>query len=295
MTLGFVVFSLAQLGRFDEVDALRGELEPLAQRLGCYPALIFCHRAQLLTNLCRAADFDVLERDIARDFEINDAFGGAWRGQSHTWHGLVHFWRGDWAAAGPEFAEGMRLDPDGPFDGWGKGLVFLHKAYIGDRETALAMLEDWRDALPCPGRPAQWGPWMMLTGVIEGLAILGQRDEAAGFYTVVAEAIEAGAVTVNYHDVRLLERLAGIAAAAGRHWEAAEAHFEAALSLAGDLPHRIEALESRRYYGQMLVERGDPDDKERARTMLAEAIEGYRLLGMARHAELAGAVFGEEF
>ena len=120
--------------------------------------------------------------------------------------------------------------------------------------------------------------------------MLGEREEAASHHTVVAEAIEAGALSANYHDLRLLERVAGIAATAGRKWETAEAHFEAALRLADELPHRIEALETRRFYGQMLLDRNEIGDGKRAATLLTEAIRGYQSLGMARHAELAESV-----
>jgi hypothetical protein len=131
---------------------------------------------------------------------------------------------------------------------------------------------------------------MMLAAVVEGLVILGEGDEAAGFHTVVAEAIAAGIVSVSYHDVRLLERVAGIAAAAGRAWDTAEGHFEAALRLADELPHRIEALETRRFYGQMLLERNEPGDQGRAAELLDEAVAGYCRLGMPRHADLAEAM-----
>ena len=134
---------------------------------------------------------------------------------------------------------------------------------------------------------------MMLAGVIEGLVVLGEREQAAEFHTVIAEAVDSGVLTVNYHDGRLLERLAGMSAAAGSKWETAEAHFEAALRLADELPHRIEALETRRYYGQMLFDRQGSGDEKQAVRLLEEAIRGYRLLGMPRHSELAEAVLGQ--
>jgi DNA-binding SARP family transcriptional activator len=100
-------------------------------------------------------------------------------------------------------------------------------------------------------------------------------------------------VGMNYHDVRLLERVAGIASAAGRRWDTAEAHFEAALQLADELPHRIEALETRRFYGRMLFERDGPGDRDRAVALVTEAAAGYRSLGMPRHVGLAEALLGQ--
>ncbi len=137
MSQGFVLYSLTQLGRFEEADELRREVEPVAQRLGCYPALLFCNRSRLITDLCRNADLGALEAHALRDFEINDSLGGAWAGMSHTWRGLARFWRGDWSEAGPDFEAGLRLDSDGPFDGWGWGWAFLYRAYVGDRRGAI--------------------------------------------------------------------------------------------------------------------------------------------------------------
>jgi tetratricopeptide (TPR) repeat protein len=293
MTLSFVVFALAQLGRFQEGGELQAELDPLAQRLGCFPALVLSHRARMLADLSRTGDLDLLEEETGRDFELNEAIGGAWHGQTWTWRGILHFWRGDWIAAGPAFEEGLRLDPDGAVSGWGWGWVFQHRAYTGDRKGALSMLAARRDELPRPGGPAWWGPWMMLQSVVEGLVVLGEREDAAGHHTVIAEAIDAGALSGNYHDLRLMERVAGIAAAAGRNWEMAEAHFEAALRLGDELPHRIEAVESRRFYAQMLLERDGPGDRDRAAALATEAAAGYMRLGMPRHVDLAEALLRE--
>ena len=292
ISLGFMVFSLVQLGCFGEAEEVRAELEPLAERLGCYPALLFCHRARLLIELCRTGDLAALEAAVPRDFEINEAIGGAWSGQSHTWQGLVHFWRGDWEAAGPHFEEGSRLDPDGALNGWGWAWLFQHRAYTGRREEALRMLSEREHDLPRPGGPNRFGPWTMLGAVVEGLAVIGEPARASVHYPTLVEALDAGVVGGNYHDVRLFERVAGIAAAAGKRFNEAEAHFATALRLAEDIPHRIEGLETRRFYARMLLERDRPGDRQRAQVFLTEAAAGFRKLGMPKHAELCDADSG---
>jgi DNA-binding SARP family transcriptional activator len=286
MVLGFMLFSLVQLGRFAEADDLRDELEPLARRLGCYPALLFCHRARLLTDLCRTADLSRLEEAAAEDLEINEAIGGAWSGQSHTWRGLVHFWRGEWAAAGTHFEEGARRDPDGALNGWGWAWLFQHRAYTGAGQEARRLLAERESDLPRPGGPNRFGPWTMLGAVVEGLVVLGEDERAAEHYPVLVEALDAGVVGGNYHDVRLFERVAGIAAAAGGRFDEAEAHFSAALRLADELPHHLEGLETRRFYARMLLARDQPGDRQQAVKLLDEAAAGYRKLGMPEHVAL---------
>jgi len=85
----------------------------------------------------------------------------------------------------------------------------------------------------------------------------------------------------------LIARLAGIAAASGRQWDVAVERFETALRQAHEIPFIIEQPEVRRWYADMLIERGAPGDVEKARHLLAEAIEMYRMIGMPRHIGLA--------
>ena len=94
----------------------------------------------------------------------------------------------------------------------------------------------------------------------EGLFVLGERDEPAGWHDLVVEARATGAVATSYIDGRLLERVAGIAATAAEKWDAAEAHFLQALRQGDELPHQVERLETRRFYAQMLGERAGPGD-----------------------------------
>ena len=43
----------------------------------------------------------------------------------------------------------------------------------------------------------------------------------------------------------------------------------------------------RRWYADMLIERNAPGDVDKARTLIAEAIQMYTTIGMPRHIELA--------
>jgi uncharacterized protein (TIGR03086 family) len=91
---------------------------------------------------------------------------------------------------------------------------------------------------------------------------------------------------------RLVERVAGMAAAADGRWAAAEAHFVTALRQAEELPVRLEQAETRRFWARMLLDRAAPGDLDRARTVLGHAIEEYRRIGMPRHMDLARGATG---
>ena len=76
-------------------------------------------------------------------------------------------------------------------------------------------------------------------------------------------------------------------AAAGRQWERAETHYRTALSRAHEIPFRSEQPEVRRWYAQMLLDRNASGDRDKARTLLGEAVEIYERIGMPRHLEMA--------
>ena len=126
----------------------------------------------------------------------------------------------------------------------------------------------------------------MLFGVIEGLAVLGEREAVAELYPLALDAIETGAV-VSFHSHYLLQRVAGIAATGGPQWEQAEIHYQTAFKQAHEIPFRSEQPEVRRWYAQMLLDRNGPGDRDKARTMLGEAVEMYETIGMPRHLEMA--------
>jgi tetratricopeptide (TPR) repeat protein len=216
---------------------------------------------------------------------------GSWSGHSYTWLGLAEFLRGKWEQALGLFEHGAVIAPPGALGGFCWALLFHCQVYLDHRAQALALFEEKRPELPQRGRPNMWGWWAQLMAFTEGLYVLGQREEAASFHPVLVEARSTGAITTSYMEGRLLERVAGISAAAGEQWDVAEEHFRTALSQAEQLPHQLEQLETRRFYAEMLDERGRPGDRERALELLGQAISGYARLGMPRHERLArGAV-----
>jgi uncharacterized protein HemY len=97
-------------------------------------------------------------------------------------------------------------------------------------------------------------------------------------------------ISANPGDAKLLERSAGMAAAAGGQWEAAEAHFRAALEQAEKMPHRPEQAHTRRFYAVMLLERDGPGDRAEAQGLISEAEGLYRAMGMPKHVALTSAL-----
>src|SRR5260221_10952528 len=100
----------------------------------------------------------------------------------------------------------------------------------------------------------------MLTLVIEGLFILGEKSEAEQLYPLVRELVNTGAVVL-WPIFRFTQTVAGIAAAAASQWEAAEDHFQTASRQAESVPHRLEQAEIRRFPAMMLIDRETLGDR----------------------------------
>jgi hypothetical protein len=158
-------------------------------------------------------------------------------------------------------------------------------AYAGDRTGALAFLSEKNSWMPQAGRKNRRGSWTMLASVIEGLTMLGERAQTADLYPLAREMLDSGAVTI-WTISRFTQTIAGLAAAAAHHWEAAETHFQIALQQAESFPYRLEQAEIRRFHAMMLIDRAAPGDREKAQTLLREALESYQRIGMPRHVDL---------
>ena len=119
--------------------------------------------------------------------------------------------------------------------------------------------------------------------------MLAESSRAAELYPLARELIGTGAVTV-WPISRLTQTIAGVAAAAAHQWEAAEEHFQIAMQQAESLPNRLEHSEIHRFHSMMLIERAASGDREKAQTLLREALESYTQIGMPRHIEMARAL-----
>jgi tetratricopeptide (TPR) repeat protein len=198
--------------------------------------------------------------------------------------GLVRFYAGDWPAARSEFDAAVGLNFESFADRFYPSVGLLERAYAGERD-ALAPLQSAASNLLRMPEENPIGVWEQLLSVVEGLTVLGHGKDTAELYPLVLKGIKDG-VMLSYA-VRLWQMVAGIAAAAGGHRDAALEHFETALKQAHQLPHKIAQPEVRRWYAQTLLGDETPGARDKARRLLGEAVEMYQTIGMPRHVEMA--------
>ena len=280
-------------GRPDEVARTQEETRALAERLGLLDAETHARGSEGQRDWLASADLDALESYLQQAMTLMDSIGGQWSFIGEAWQSQASLWRGRPEEALARSQNSLNHEPRANlFTGNGWGQLFLCECFFGHKDNALALLDEHRDSLPRAGRLNGPGAWQALFKTVEGLALLGERDRAAELYPLTVEAIATDTV-VTIDASRLLRTIAGIAAAAGRRWEEAQNHFEAALRLAAEIPFRSEQAGARYWYARMLADRDVAGDREKARDLLDTALKVYREIGMPTHVETTEKLLAE--
>ena len=274
------------LGILEEAVRVADELEPLARKIGQSLSVGFCHSTRAWIDFGKNPNLAKLEAGLQRvrksDREPSFAHLEV---LSDVQVGLVDFFCGNWTSALVYAQASRRAEAGSCMEGFGVGTIFRQLTYTGDRDDALAILDEKRALLPRRGETNTVGSWLMLALVIEGLVMLGEYSQAGPLYPLVCELIGSGPVVL-WPMFRFTHTVAGIAAAAAREWETAEDHFQTALQQAESFPYRLEQAEIRRFHAMMLMDRAGPRDREKAYELLSEALKTYTHIGMPRHIEI---------
>ena len=197
----------------------------------------------------------------------------------------AEFLSGKWDQALRHAESAWSLEAPGHVQAMNVAVRFRLMAYSGDRAGALALMNGHHEMVARAGKTNRYGSWMLLVAAIEGLFVLGEREQAAGLYRDVLELIHTGTVFVQILS-RFPRTVAGMSAAAARNWNVAEEHFRIGSEQAEALPNQLEQAEIRRFHAMMLIDRAAPGDRDRAQTLLTEAMETYTQIGMPRHVEI---------
>jgi tetratricopeptide (TPR) repeat protein len=286
-TTGFLQMNQASLGRWDEVEPSLEENEALALRLGNAQAQFLNLWSRVLLDLCRRTDLEAFRLGGQSILALCQSAGLPYEGEAYILLSEADHLAGDWERAVRHAEDAVRREDEGGavFVGHHRGQLLRMLAYMGDRDNALALFEDPAVDLPSPGKRSGRGPWSFLLAAVEALWELRERDRLAKLYPAVVEALRQGIILGEF-TMQPVERFAGVAAAAGRQWEAAEDHFEKALARSAALSHRLARADILRAWGRALIERDASGDDRRAGELLQEARATYRVIGMPLHADL---------
>jgi hypothetical protein len=259
----------------DEKLRLSNELLTEARRIGHRHASFLAASAHFYARLQIEGSVKALEesaRELAR--EAGDL--GTWAEAAALFgHAAAHE-RGDDRActialeAARRFSEPISADQI-----WAAALGMTAAV---DHGRAHQILNEFSHRIPVAGAPAWLGTRVALPQLIRGLVTIGEAGQAAALYPFCTESIALGLVGED----SLLEEAAGRAASAGRDWESAERHFTTALQQAHTIPSVWAQPDVRLAWAEMLIARGQDEDRARARGLLEEAVTMYARAGRTR-------------
>jgi DNA-binding CsgD family transcriptional regulator len=172
---------------------------------------------------------------------------------------------------------------------WRPGLALVYSE-LGMKEEARAEFEviaaNRFAAVP---RDGMWAS--CIAYLAEVCCFLGDSERAAELYAFLmpfdGRNIVAGP---NVACSGAVGRHLGMLAAMLQRWTDAERHFEAALEMNARQGARPWLAHTRHRYAEMLLERGSHEDRDRALSMLDQALEEARAIGMTALAERASAL-----
>ena len=284
--------TLLYLARPAEAAEIANRLLPLSARIGQSDSAALCMLTQARLECGRAPDFAKFEHAVEQVAQASRSRHAFLDALLEVQQSLIDFFRANWTSGRSALSHAQaasQIERGYSIQGFGIGMAFRIKAYASDHEGALAILNGNRNLLPLPGQPNTRGSWFMLASTIEGLMMLGERAQAGQLYPLTSELIETG-TTVLWPISRFVQTIAGIAASAGGHYDAAEEHFRSAMRDAESFPDLLEQAEIRRFHAMMLIDRGSTADPEEGKSLLEQGLRSYDEMGMPRHREMTRAL-----
>jgi tetratricopeptide (TPR) repeat protein len=258
-----------------------------AERIGHQSVLWGLKQASAIEAI-RRGDLGEAEAAQRGSIAFGEAMAVGWRFLSVTLLGEVLFLRGRTEEAFTHLREGARTELKSYLSGYAASSLLWALAHEGD-PSAESLLLEAPGRLPESGRMATFAMWLSLLARVEALALLGRRDEAAALVAATEALVATG---VQYLRSQMCGTVAGVAAACAREWSRAEAHHQRAIRQA-DESYRVSQPHARFWYADMLKARNASGDRERARSLLSEAVSLYDAMGMPGFARRASARLAE--
>src|SRR5262249_23553564 len=153
-------------------------------------------------------------------------------------------------------------------------LLMLYDCELGRPDAARLELEqlaaDDFAVLPRDGE------WIFCLCVLSELAFhLQDADRATALYRLLLPYAHLNAVAAREVAIGSVARYLGLLATALSRWDDSQHHFDTALEMNDRMGARPWSAHTREDYGNMLIARGSPGDRERAEELLAAAEATY--------------------
>jgi tetratricopeptide (TPR) repeat protein len=133
----------------------------------------------------------------------------------------------------------------------------------------------------CGGIPFDESWLVAMTFLAEIAARLGS-EHCAALYRLLAPYPDRNILVYPGVCLGSSSRPLGLLASALHRWDEAERHFAGALAMNSKMGARPWVARTQFNYAQMLLARGEPGDREKARSLLQEALGAARQMGMVK-------------
>jgi hypothetical protein len=264
------------LGMLDESLSTARTAIPLSERIGHWGNAFFCHELAYQGRFA-AGDLECASEAAAMLGEYERLHYVPWGVKLKVDLANVARLRSRIDEA-VEWCRRANIPERNHWGGYGHAALALTFAQTGDPRMSQALQNALR-FVPRAGYPAPYGRWPTLNLVIEALATAGRVDDAAALHPVAEDMLGLG-YQIMWAGQALPRTTAGIAAACARNWPRADEHHQTAIRQADTMALRVCQPIARYWYSDMLRDRGEADDHERARTLLHEALAMFESLGM---------------
>jgi tetratricopeptide (TPR) repeat protein len=256
-------------GQFAPVDAALEDGDARAARVGHQGARV-CYRQIRGILATFRGDFDAADGWLIEAGDVGRAAQSPWVYFPDLTRGVSAVHRGRTDDGLRLIREVVAFEPDTYWTFVCRTYLFRILASVAP-DDAAAYRAATRFQVPEPGKLNPQGTWSGLSPLIEGLALLDCRREVAALQPAAEDALGRGLVVMGAWATSL-RTAAAIASACAERWDAASAHFEAAIAEGDTLPLVPTQPAARTWYADMLLRRSAPGDADRARVLLDDAI-----------------------
>jgi len=272
-------------GRPESGAAMLSAAMQRAERIGHHGAIWALRIAASIASAARG-DLEAAQRETIEASDFGAAHDVGWNFATSLQQGHFALWSGNLHEAEKLYSRGINVKEKSYLSDLAEACLFAAWAEFGDHRAPSA----WKNRtwnLPKSGQLNSLGTWNALERTVIGLAHLKQLEVLASLRQLTEELLLTGAWT--YTLLFPFRTVAGITAAAGGDWEAAERHHGIAVRQTDIAPYKHLQPVSREWYAEMLLQRNRPDDRELARMLLHESLCMYESAGWpmrGRHARL---------
>ncbi|MBA2607895.1 MAG: AAA family ATPase [Actinobacteria bacterium] len=258
----WLAFSLMWNGQREAARAIAAEGVELASKVGHIGTKSLCARTLAWADYLVDADIDAYERAARADLPMLQSINSPWVSLTHGWLASALQTQGRFSESLEQAEEATRLMPPSAWTGIGEMARLYALAFSGDRDGALAMLDDPRFVIPVDDGPYPAGHQFRFHAVLNAISVFGLEDRAQRLYPAAAQL--ANRYRYVWFEFVITERLAGMVALAAGLFDEAEKHLIEARRIAAEDPNPLDAPHVEYWFAKMLVDRGRSEDRPEA-------------------------------